>query len=164
MNPPVKAMCLSLALLSSCAGSDDTLREQLAAAGAGWQSHGIESYDVHQGWLCECLPPFEWLVHVRHGQVESVSLVDTMDLASPDADTLVALALERASTVEEAFALVEEWIGEAALVEVSYDESLGYPSTVFIDPDSRTVDEEIRRSMQDLRIVQPGGTDLHPSE
>jgi hypothetical protein len=158
----VKSACLSLLLLSSCADPDAMLREDLAAARAVWQSHGIDSYDVHQEWLCECLSPYAWVAHVRGGQVESVTLVDTVDSAWDSTDSLVARAMDRAFTVEESFALIEEWIGRAEQTEVSYHERFGYPTVLFIDKRRPMVDEEILHKMRDLQVVPPGMSDVPP--
>jgi len=159
MNLLASSACLSLLVLSSCADPHDMLREDLAVARAAWQSHGIDSYDIRQEWLCECLGPYAWVAHVRGGQVESITLVDIQDLTGEWTDTLAARAIERAWTVEEGFAQVEQWIGEAEKVEVSYHESLGYPTVVFIDIVSPIVDEEIYHRLGDLQVVQPGSGD-----
>jgi hypothetical protein len=157
MKRSLKWASLSLTLLVSCADSHDMLREELAAARATWRSQAVESYDVHQEWLCYCLPPTAWVAHVSGGQIESVTVPDIEELGGETpADTLIALAMERSFTVEQAFAIVDEWIGAAEQIDVTYHESLGYPTSVFIDIDLRIADEEIIRTMRDLQAVPAG--------
>ena len=150
------SLLLCLILLVSCTDPDDILREELAVARATWRSQAVESYDVHQEWLCYCIPPTAWVAHVRGGQIKNVTVPDIEELGETPADTLIALAMDRSFTVEQAFALVEEWIGEAEQIDVTYHESLGYPTSVSIDISLRIADEEIIRTMRDLQAVPAG--------
>jgi hypothetical protein len=147
---------LCLFVLPSCTDANDALRDDLAAARATWQSQGIASYDAGQEWLCECTPPFAWVAHVRQGRIERVS-VDAEQLATDEPDVVVAEAMERAFTVEGAFDVIEEWIGDADGIEVTYHASLGYPTSIRIDKNERMMDEEIFWRIVDLRVVAPGG-------
>ncbi len=104
-----------------------------------WASSGNTGYTYTGAWTCFC--PQEYLadtrVIVEGGQVTAVESAD------PGFDTIPAP--ERFVPVEGLFALVREAIDQnAARIEVSYDETYGYPVDLFIDHDERMADEETR--------------------
>ena len=69
--------------------------------------------------------------------------VTTVSLAAPNVGTIPAP--ERFVPIEGLFALIQNAITQnAARIEVSYDETYGYPAELFIDYDERMADEEDR--------------------
>jgi len=99
---------------------------------------------------CFCMPGrLEATVHVENGQVVSISNVrgdgEPFDGASPS----------DFKSIEELFALINEAEREgAAVVQVTYDEVLGYPTDIYIDRDERLADEEIFYRASDV-VVDP---------
>ncbi len=71
----------------------------------------------------------------------SAGMVTDVSSASPDTTTIPAP--ERFLTIEELFALIQEAITQGvSSIEVTYDETYGYPAELFIDHDERMADEE----------------------
>jgi hypothetical protein len=104
-----------------------------------WERSGIADYSYTGAWTCFC--PEEYLadaqVTVAGGTVTAVHS------AAADVDTIPAP--ERFLSIEGLFALIEDaLVRGAARVEVSYDETYGYPVELFIDYDERMADEEDR--------------------
>ena len=56
-------------------------------------------------------------------------------------------------TVEAMFAEIREAEAEAANVEATYDAELGYPRTVRVDVDERSIDDEYDFGIQELVIL-----------
>ena len=69
--------------------------------------------------------------------------VTTVSSVAPNVGTIPAP--ERFVPIEGLFALIQNAITQnAARIEVSYDETYGYPAELFIDYDERMADEEDR--------------------
>ena len=115
----------------------DSVQATLLQRQNQWESSGIVDYDYVGAWSCFCPEAYRAAtqVTVRSGKVTGVGSAD------PDIDTIPMP--ERFLSVEELFALVQDAITEnAARIEVSYDETYGYPVELFIDHDERMADEE----------------------
>ena len=124
---------------ASAPGSPEAALQQ---AQARWASSGIADYAYIGAWTCFCPEEYraDTQVTVDGGSVTDVSSAD------PGFDTIPAP--ERFVPVEGLFALIQEAIDEnASRIEVSYDETHGYPVELFIDHDARMADEETRFSI-----------------
>lgn len=107
-----------------------------------WASSGLTGYTYIGAWVCFC--PQEYLADTRvtvlGGSVTAVDSADPGFAAIP--------APERFVPIEGLFALIREALDQnAARIEVSYDETYGYPVDLFIDHDERMADEETRFSI-----------------
>ena len=142
---------LPLAMLA-CAGSESETgsRRDLQDARELWATHGLESYDAEQTMSCFCPPPREWIVHVRDGAIEGITLIDTEGLSESEITEYEARARGSAATVEDNFALIDDALWRAHRVDVRYDEVSGYPREISIDYDDMIADEEIHRTMDSL--------------
>ncbi|MDH3732513.1 MAG: DUF6174 domain-containing protein [Gemmatimonadota bacterium] len=104
---------------------------------ARWLAAGIDDYEYDYRRQCECLPtdtrPAR--VRVRDGRVATATYSDSGELAG---------SFAAYPTVEELFDLVDEAIvREAAMLVVSYDSRLGYPTKITIDYDLQAADDEL---------------------
>lgn len=155
MRCAVRFACLAVLLLPGCrflsAGPSaeiDTLEE----AKARWASFGFTSYAVDQTRTCECLPPYAYTAVVTEGEVDSL-IYDTLENAyGKDRGRLYDLALENAWTVDEAFDVIERERAGAAEFRVTYHPRYGYPTNIYINPEPQVVDEEIIRTMSNLKV------------
>jgi hypothetical protein len=100
-----------------------------------WSSLGLSDYDYVFSRSCFCAPDFREPVRitVRGGQVAAVTSVAT---GQPR-------PTEGYPTVDDLFATLQEALdGDAALVRVTYDPALAYPTSFYIDRDFHIADEE----------------------
>ncbi|MEK9659588.1 MAG: DUF6174 domain-containing protein [Chloroflexota bacterium] len=116
----------------------------LLRAQARWERAGLRDYDYGIAWHCFCIfGGSPMTVHVRDGQVAGVEVANP--LAPPvhlDAPT---------HTMDGLFGLLAEaYAQDAARVDVTYDEALGYPTSVYIDRSETTIDEELGWSISEL--------------
>lgn len=115
-----------------------------------WEERSIESYRFRMKRTCFCEPHriLSATVTVTNGTV--VNVEDAMSsggLPEPNPD------MAEFKSVEELFDLIIQSSGEAELVLAAYDETLGYPNYVEIDPDVLGIDEEIRYEVSDLEVL-----------
>lgn len=60
-------------------------------------------------------------------------------------------------TVEDVFARVVEALGDADQVDVTYDETYGFPATLRVDHDEDAIDDENYYTVVDFTVRQPRG-------
>ena len=119
--------------------SPDPVRAALQQAQERWERSGLADYSYTGAWTCFCPEDYraDTQVAVGDGRVTAVSPV------APNGGTTPAP--ERFVPIEGLFALIQDAIAQnAARIEVSYDETYGYPVALFIDYDERMADEEDR--------------------
>jgi hypothetical protein len=124
----------------------DAPLSNLLRAHARWERSGVQAYDYVIAWNCFCIfGGTPMTVQVREGQVTAVEAVNT--LAPPVHEEAPR------HTVDGLFAvLAEAYAGDAARVDVEYDEAWGYPASVFIDYHERMADEETGWSISELTL------------
>ena len=114
-----------------------------------WESREPPAYDyILQRSSCECLP--ESLVPIRvtvhEGQIQSAVNVDSGALVSTEAQHVLSM--------DALFNLIEEAFEQDAFrVSVNYDLDYGYPSDIFIDYQSRMVDDQFAFTVRDLSPI-----------
>ena len=118
----------------------------LTAAIRAWQASGISDYELALRRTCgECLPSDALAVVVTvSGEEKTVSLASTGEPVA---------ALPRIyPDVEGLFDLIEEMVLAEADVEVDYDDALGFPRAVTVDPIPDAVDDEFGYVIDDLTV------------
>ncbi len=121
------------------ANAPDSAQTALLQAQERWEHSSIADYSYTGAWTCFCPEEYraDTQVTVDGGKVTTVSS------AAPNVGTIPAP--ERFVPIEGLFALIQNAITQnAARIEVSYDETYGYPAELFIDYDERMADEEDR--------------------
>ena len=104
-----------------------------------WEHSGVAGYTYTGAWTCFCPEEYraDTQVTVSDGSVTAV------DSADPGIDAIPMP--ERFIPIDGLFALIQDAItNDAARIEVAYDETYGYPVSLFIDHDERMADEETR--------------------
>lgn len=130
------AEAAALVLMASCGDDEAAHAQQL------WMSNGPDDYRfiwrtsamVRQG---------RFAVEVHDGAVVSIKTLQE----GP------RVLRERALTVEDVFAELEQLQATADAVEVSYDAELGYPRSVVVDLIDGAVDDEYEFHIEDLHPV-----------
>lgn len=117
------------ALLLSCGSSITIVNRDLENAKARWTANAPLSYDltVEKGCYCVFEAQGPVVVAVRNGVVESRHYVETGAVVG-------ASYADVYPTVDQLFAIIEEAVGRKAdRVEVLYEPTRGYPTSVAID-------------------------------
>ncbi len=132
---------VGLVVLGGCGGTSPLglTNSALENQRARWLSAGIVDYQFEYRQRCECVPALAEaaLVEVRGGVVTRVVYRDTGRAAAADAQALFP-------TIDELFERIDDAIRrEAAMLTVSYDRALGYPTQISIDYDMRVADDEV---------------------
>ena len=130
-------------------------QEALRQGQERWEQSGIVQYTYTGAWTCFCPEDYraDTQVTVDGGEITAVNSAD------PNVETIPAP--ERFVAIEALFALIQEAISQnAARIEVSYDETYGYPVNLFIDYDERMADEEDSFTISSFST----GNDLAPAQ
>jgi hypothetical protein len=134
---------LLLGLLTGC-GNGAALSE-LDDMRQLWSEAGSEDYAITVQKSCFCPDADPIRVEVVAGEVVSATRrpIDGEDLVLMAADWF---------TVEGLFAVAEEAIRDADEVEITYDETVGYPSAIGIDWITQAIDDEASYFAADLEL------------
>ncbi|HET6637429.1 MAG TPA: DUF6174 domain-containing protein [Gemmatimonadota bacterium] len=142
-----------LALGCSVSGPDDEEDglARLADAVQAWQASGISDYELAMRRTCgECLPLDALAV------VVTVSGGDrTVSLAS-NGEPVTALP-RTYPDVEGLFDLIEDMVLAGADVDVDYDDEIGFPRSISVDPVPDAVDDEFGYVIDDLTVGRNAG-------
>lgn len=113
-----------------------------------WARAGIGDYEYAYNKFCECYDkaPPETVVTVRDaGVVRVYHLHADSDRQVPAREG----SLDYYWTVDDLFALIEAGAERGATVRARYDDTLGYPTYVYVDYDAGLVGDEV-----DVRLVR----------
>ena len=104
-----------------------------------WEEAGLVSYHFELSVSCECPEstsgPF--VVTVVNGVVTDVDYVGSY---IPDDFDESAIRIDGRRTIDEFFDSIEDAIDEGVRIDVSYDTTVGYPTTVWLDLDAIAAD------------------------
>ncbi len=150
MGPRLLRPVLILAALASCGGPThpDPLapeRDRLARHEALWRSQRITSYQFRYRQACYCLPETTApvVITVRDGSIAEVVKVGSGEPADASAPFY--------RSVEQIFDVIRTAIDDGAeSLTVGYDEQLGYPRSVSVDPRRQVADDELQLYASEL--------------
>lgn len=115
-----------------------------------WQEQGLSDYRFQFYWQCFCPEDYRepvW-VTVKDGEVESIKTVD------PDSE-VTPLDKSEYRTIDGLFDIIRDGVEEDAYeIRVAYDNTMAYPTSVYIDYDQRIVDEEQGFFASELEVLQ----------
>ncbi len=116
--------------------------EILEANRAVWNAASISTYVYRYRKVCDCHrdTPADTIVAVRDGEV--------VDVRYERADYVSAMPVDPAEfrwfrTIADLFSLISTAEANAETVRVSYDQSLGHPSYIYIDYDHSMIGDEV---------------------
>ncbi len=133
--------------LSGCADSLTAVNERggqrIRAQRATWDALQLDDYVFETRRLCFC-GFVGWLeVTVAGDTVQQIVALEAED----------ASAISHYPTVDELFDILEDAVAqEAAQIEVTWHETMGYPESFFIDYSRNIADEELGH---DIRLLSP---------
>ena len=128
-------------------------QDRQAEGRALWESQGITSYRFTVSRNCFCLIRGPVVIEVRDGKV--VSIID-QETGQPEVDGFALSEIyAEAATIDLLFELIERAEAEgAALVRVSFDDTYGYPTEIYIDESEMMADEEIGYTITEFEVLQ----------
>lgn len=111
-----------------------------------WEHEGSPSYEYEFNWVCFC--PREYvarvLITVEDGEIVHILDVEKQTPLNPE-------EFGRYKTIDGLFDFVEGAIqSDADNVGATYNESLGYPESCYVDYDRGTADEEMGFSVYEV--------------
>ena len=136
-------MILPALLLASCSlfGGDNDASE-LEEQRRRWERLGIDTYTYDLTLGCFCLPVGAVRIQVRADTVYAAIVLET---GAPAGE------LARVLTVEALFDTIEDAMARKAhRLDVTYDETLAYPTLIDIDYQVNVADEEVRYVAENL--------------
>lgn len=143
---------LVLVVATALAGATTLVlgNEALDAGRQRWEAAQVSSYELRYQKVCECHRemPSDTIVTVEQGSIVGVRF-DREDYLQE-----VPVPPERYEwfrTVDDLFALVAGALERDALVRVSYEPELGYPTRIYIDYVQDLVGEEVELRVLELR-------------
>jgi hypothetical protein len=137
-----------LALACSVSGPDDEENPLagLTEAIQAWQASGISDYQLAMRRTCgECLPTsaLAVVVNVSGGEKTVTRATNGEPVEAP---------AEIYPDVEGLFELIEEMVLAGADIAVDYDDDLGFPRSIAVDPVPDAVDDEFGYVIDDLTV------------
>lgn len=137
-------LLLACLLVLSCAPSSvfNPDEVQLRKHKALWESHGIVNYTVTQQISCFCL---------REYTMPKVLVIENNQVIRVNDALFSQEAHFNRFTIDQAFEFIrEQLLTSPAIVRISYDETYGFPTSIYFDLDERIADEEINYSYSDF--------------
>jgi hypothetical protein len=136
------AAAITLCLGTSCAATASHSDSSLDPARVQWAAKGPTHYRMI--WYQRAMiGESRVVVEVRDGKVITAkALRDDLQLMPV-----------HSLTVERAFQAISEAETKAATVSASYDRDFGYPRTVHVDVDERSIDDEYDFGIESLKII-----------
>lgn len=146
----LRAGLIVLLVLPSCMPTGPSTLESLESNRALWEERRPEVYEFTlKREPCECPPDWRspMRVTVHHRLIRSALNVET-GLPLP-------VDSRHAMTIDDLFDLVEHALLENAFrVNVTYDDTFGYPTSIFIDYHANRADDEVGLSAYGLKAVE----------
>lgn len=128
-------------------GPLDEERDQLEQARAQWRSVGVTSYTYVYRRSCFCAPGSTEPMSITVVGNAIQSVVRISDGARQDPALF--------DTIDGLFELLKDALdGDPAQFRADYDPSRGYPTSAYIDRDSRIADEELGFTATDLQPLR----------
>ena len=139
------ALILTVACDSNDLHFDDYAR--LSDAQKRWNAANLDTYQINQRIGCFCPPPRQFSLHVEADSILNVNILDPelilWDISEEELKDWVY-------TVDDVFALISENIDSAFQLDVEYDSTYGYPTSLYLDKDQYIADEELSLEMDNL--------------
>ncbi len=122
-----------------CACKNESINSPEILTHSQWQALNIENYEFEQRVVCFCTPPAGRFHKIT---VESGAIVEIIDLE--DDRSLPSENFDFFKTISQLLEFVESIDPDSvAVFNIEYDSNFGFPSSIYVDFDSFTLDEEI---------------------
>ena len=153
-RPWIVFAAAALAALTASCGllEPDPWADRQAALDANravWEAAAITSYTYQLRRLCYCGLAGDLIVTVED---QAVVVVERLDGGAVPVNER-----QHVESIDDLFAIVQDAIDDRAFrFAVEYDDELGYPTVVDLDPIKNAIDEEVRYEASGLTPLEDG--------
>ncbi|HEX2571231.1 MAG TPA: DUF6174 domain-containing protein [Polyangia bacterium] len=133
----------------ACGDGDKTGYDDLLRNRALWESKNIKNYEYQFQWVCFCLVERTTPVRVTVEKNQITRVVTTEQRRDIDRKQFTEY-----QTIDGLFDLITDAYRRAEDVRVEYNETYGYPTSVYIDYQKAIADEELGFSITDFMPVE----------
>ena len=147
----MKRIFLSLALTALLLGSCSVMeKSDLARARDQWTAANIRHYRYSLRVACFCgfTDKMPLSIEVQDGKVLSMTYKDGSPV--PDSDRQI---FARYQTIDALFDFTNENLGKADKVQVAYDRTAGFPTSVQIDLMKNAADDELDLTVENFQAL-----------
>jgi hypothetical protein len=115
-----------------------------------WQDANVSHYRYELGIGCFCIfsQDMPLVIEVKDGQVVSMEYKSGKEI-----DPAFLEEFQRYHTIDKVFAELEKAQSEAERVEVTYDETYGFPAQITIDHAQMAADDELYLSISNFEAL-----------
>lgn len=115
-----------------------------------WQDASISHYRYELGISCFCIfaQDMPLVIEVQDGQVVSMEYKSGKEIDPADLELF-----QRYDTIDKIFAELEKAQSEAERVEVTYDETYGFPTQITIDQALQAADDELYLTIANFEVL-----------
>ena len=144
-------LLLGLGAATACTSAPQS---ELDTASSSWNSQHPHAYSFVSTESCNCLSDVTRPIRVTVTTGITAEAIQSAVYADDEAP-ISEDARSRLRTIDGVFEEIQDAIDEdAAEVRVDYDETMGYPISVFVDYDRNAADEELSLSMGSAIAVE----------
>jgi hypothetical protein len=115
-----------------------------------WQDANISHYRYELGISCFCIfaQDMPLVIEVQDGEVVSMEYKSGKEI-----DPAFLEQFQRFDTIDKIFAELEKAQSEAERVEVTYDETYGFPTQITIDQAIQAADDELYLTISNFEVL-----------
>jgi hypothetical protein len=137
-------------LLTGCASLVSQASGEVNSDQAKWQDANISHYRYELAISCFCVfsQDMPLVIEVKDGKVVSMEYKSGKEI-----DPAFLEQFQRYDTIDKIFAELEKAQSEAEKVEVTYDETYGYPTEIKIDQAQMAADDELYLTISNFEVL-----------
>lgn len=150
------AVLILAGFLSACSTGSDGEIDSLQEARRMWNEKGSDHYQINYRATCFCGFIEPVIIEVKEDTVSAVLHPDTKEEYMIEFSGEMRPVLEVLpgyfKTIDQLFDLAEDALDGAAIFEAEYDQDYGYPTTMYVDGNASTSDDEFTYTLSGLEI------------
>ena len=137
-------------LMTGCASLVGQASSEVERAQEKWQDANISHYSYELTISCFCVfsPDMPLVIEVQNGEAVSMTYKSGKEIDAANMELF-----QRYDTIDKVFAELEKAQSEAERVEVTYDETYGFPTQISIDFIEQAVDDELGLTISNFEVL-----------
>ena len=137
-------------LMTGCASLVGQASSEVERAQEKWQDANISHYSYELTISCFCVfsPDMPLVIEVQNGEAVSMTYKSGKEIDAANMELF-----QRYDTIDKVFAELEKAQNEAERVEVTYDETYGFPTQITIDHAEMAADDELYLSISNFEVL-----------
>ena len=137
-------------LLTACASLVGQAGSEVNSDQEKWQNANVSHYRYELSISCFCIfaQDMPLVIEVKDGEVVSMEYKSGKEI-----DPALLEQFQRYDTIDKIFAELEKAQSEAERVEVTYDETYGFPNQITIDQAQMAADDELYLTISNFEVL-----------